>query len=197
QTARPAVAPFWSWWGGLVWLAVVAPAAVHLAVHWTDFSHGVLDRLLTPQNLGMMWLLFPLIKTLHELGHATATKAFGREVHDLGVMLLVVTPVPYVDASAAWAFPGKWRRIAVGAAGMAVELVLASLALYVWLAVEPGLVRALAFHVIVIAGISTLVFNANPLLRYDGYYILADLLEIPNLRARANRYLGYLGERYL
>src|SRR5262245_11741789 len=79
---------------------------------------------------------------------------------------------------------------------MLVELFLAALALFVWIAAEPGLVRVLAFNTILIAGVSTVLFNANPLLRYDGYYMLADWLEIPNLRSRANAYLGYLCERY-
>jgi putative peptide zinc metalloprotease protein len=115
----------------------------------------------------------------------------------MGVMLLVLTPVPYVDASSASAFRDKWQRILVGAAGILVELFIAAVALFIWLSVEPGLTRALAYNTIVIAGVSTVLFNGNPLLRYDGYYILADLVEIPNLRARANSYLGYLGERYL
>src|SRR5215510_10803669 len=96
-------------------------------------------------------------------------------------MLLVFAPLPYVDASAASGFRSKWRRALVGAAGMMVEVFVAALALYVWLTVEPGLIRALAFNTMVVAGISTVMFNGNPLLRYDGYYILSDVLEIPNL----------------
>jgi putative peptide zinc metalloprotease protein len=115
----------------------------------------------------------------------------------MGMMLLVFSPVPYVDASASSAFPSKWQRAVVGAAGMIVELVIASVAMFVWVSAEPGTVRTLAYNTIMIAGISTVMFNANPLLRFDGYYILADLIEIPNLRQRANQYLGYLCERYL
>jgi hypothetical protein len=115
----------------------------------------------------------------------------------MGLMLLVLSPVPYVDASASAAFPNKWQRAIVGGAGMVVELFMAAVALYVWVSVGPGTVRTLAYNTILIAGISTVVFNANPLLRFDGYYILADVLEIPNLRQRANNYLGYLCERYL
>jgi putative peptide zinc metalloprotease protein len=122
---------------------------------------------------------------------------FGGEVHEMGVMLLVLSPVPYVEASASSAFANKWQRAVVGAAGMIVELALAAIAVYIWVSVEPGAVRTLAYNTILIAGISTVIFNANPLLRFDGYYILADVLEIPNLRQRANTYLSYLGERYL
>jgi len=191
------VRPLFGWTGAAVWLAVVVPALLLVGMHWTDLTRGFLDRLFSAQTLVVLWLLFPVIKALHELGHAFATKAFGGEVHDMGVMLLVFTPVPYVDASSASAFRSKWQRILVGAAGMLVEVFLAALALYVWLSVEPGALSAVAYNTILIAGLTTILFNANPLLRYDGYYILADLLEIPNLRQRANAYLGYVCERYL
>ena len=190
---RPLVGPA----GAVAWVLVVLPALVLAGVYWTDLTRDTLDRLFSMQALFTIWLLFPLIKALHELGHAYTTKAFGGEVLDMGVMVLVMTPVPYVDASSASAFRSKWRRIAVGAAGMTVELFLAALALYVWLSVEAGLLRVITYNVILIAGVTTIFFNANPLLRYDGYYILGDLLEIPNLRQRSNKYLGYLCERYL
>jgi putative peptide zinc metalloprotease protein len=112
-------------------------------------------------------------------------------------MLLVLSPVPYVDASASWGFRDKRKRMAVGAAGIAVELFLGSLALFTWLIVEPGAVRAIAYNVMLISGVSTLLFNGNPLLRFDGYYVLADAIEIPNLGSRANQYLGYLFQRYV
>lgn len=191
------VRPLVGWLGALLWLAVVGAGSVLAATHWGDLSRDVVDRVMAPQSLLLLWLAFPAVKALHELGHAFVTKAWGGEVHDMGVMFLVFTPVPYVDASAASAFRSKWRRILVGAAGMLVELFIAALALGLWLSVQPGAVRTLAYNVVFIAGVSTLLFNANPLLRFDGYYILADLIEIPNLRARANAYLGYLAERYL
>ena len=193
----PLVRPFAGWLGALLWLGVVGPAVVLAGVHWSDLTHDILDWLFGARNLAIVWLLFPAIKILHELGHGVAVKAFGGEVHDMGVMVLVLTPVPYVDASSASALANKWQRIIVGAAGMLVELFVASLALFLWLSVEPGMVRTLAHNAILIGGISTLLFNGNPLLRYDGYYILADLLEIPNLGTRSNAYLGYLCERYL
>jgi putative peptide zinc metalloprotease protein len=197
NTLMPLARPLFGWFGALLWLAVVVPAVILTASHWSDLTMNMLDQVLVPQNLLLLWLLFPAIKAVHEFGHAFATKAFGGEVHDMGVMLLVFTPVPYVDASSSWAFRNKWQRVLVGAAGMLVELFVASLALFVWLNAEPGIVRGLAYNTIFIAGISTILFNANPLLRYDGYYILADLIEMPNLRGRSNAYLGYLCERYL
>lgn len=191
------VRPLLGWTGALLWLVVVGAAVGVAGAHWKDLTRDVVDRVLAPQSLLVLWLAFPIVKALHELGHAFTVKAFGGEVHDMGIMILVLTPVPYVDASSASAFRSKWQRAVVGAAGMLVELVIAGAALLVWLSVQPGVVRTFAYNVIFIAGVSTVVFNANPLLRFDGYYILADLLEIPNLRSRANAYLGYLAERYL
>jgi putative peptide zinc metalloprotease protein len=166
------------------------------ASHWTDLTEDITDRVLDPANLVLLWFVYPVVKALHELGHAYATRRWGGEVHEIGIMLLVLSPVPYVDATSAWGFKDKYRRMAVGAAGIAVELFLGSLALFVWLAVEPGVVRTVAYNVMLICGVSTLLFNGNPLLRFDGYYVLADAIEIPNLGSRSNQYLGYLFQRY-
>jgi putative peptide zinc metalloprotease protein len=193
----PVARPLFGWFGALLWLAVVIPAAVLFVTHWGDLTEGVLDRILVPRNLFAIWILFPIIKILHEFGHAFACKTYGGEVHDMGIMLLVIAPVPYVDATSSSAFREKWRRVVVGAAGMLVELFLAAIAIFVWINAEPGVVRSMAYNTIFIASVSTLLFNGNPLLRYDGYYILADLLEIPNLRNRSTQYLLYLCERYL
>ena len=197
ERTLPWARPLFGWLGALVWLAVVGTGMVLMVSHWTDLTENVVDRVLAPQNLLLLWLVYPLVKALHELGHAYATKKWGGEVHEIGIMLLVLVPVPYVDASSAWGFRDKGKRMVVGAAGIAVEAFLAALALFVWLSVESGAVRAVAYNVMLIGGISTLLFNGNPLLRFDGYYVLADAIEIPNLGTRANKYLGYLFQRYL
>lgn len=176
--------------GMLLWLAAAVPALVLTGVHWEALTGNLSDRVLSGQNLLLLWLVFPVVKLLHELGHAYTVKSGGGEVHELGLMLLVLTPVPYVDASAATGFRSKWQRALVGAAGMQVELFLAAIAVFAWISTEPGLVRAIAFNVALIGGVSTVVFNGNPLLRFDSYYILSDLIEIPNLGQRANRYWG-------
>lgn len=193
---RPLIDLLWSRWGGLLWLAVVLPALLMLAPQWAELSGNFSDRLLATNNLLLLWLVFPLIKVLHELGHAAATKRGGGEVHDLGVVMLVLIPVPYVEASAATVFKSKFERAMVAASGMVVELLIAAIAFYFWLLVEPSPLRAVLFNVMVVAGVSTLVFNGNPLLRYDAYYILSDLIEMPNLANRSMRYWGYLIERY-
>ena len=183
--------------GALLWLFVVGWALVLAASNWTELTKDLSGQLFGAENLLLMALVFPVAKLIHEFGHAMAVKARGGEVHEMGVMVLVLMPVPYVDASASLAFREKRDRMLVGATGMLSELLFAALAMFVWVNAEPGLLRALAYNVMVVAGVSTLVFNANPLLRFDGYYIFADLLEIPNLGQRANTYFGYLVRRYL
>lgn len=187
----------WSRAGLVLWLLVVVPAAVLIPPHWPELSNNFTDRVLAVDNLFIIYLVFPVLKALHEMGHATAVKARGGAVHDLGLIFLVMLPVPYVEASASIAFKSKYQRALVGAAGVAVELFAAALCFYVWLLVEPGPVRAALFNAMLIAGVSTLIFNGNPLLRYDAYYVLADLIEMPNLGARAQRYWRAVLERLL
>lgn len=193
----PLVHPLFGWIGALGWLAIVATAAALAAVHWPELTDNAVNRALAPYNLLLLCLVYPFIKVLHELGHAFATKVWGGEVHEMGITLLVFMPVPYVDASSASAFRDKRQRMVVSAAGILVELLVAALALFVWLSVEPGVVREIAFNVMLIGAVSTLLFNGNPLLRFDGYYVLADLVEIPNLATRSKKYLSYLLVRYL
>lgn len=191
------VRPLFGWLGILVWVLVVSTALILAASHWVDLSRDVSDRVWAPGNLLLLFFVYPLVKLLHEFGHAFSTKVWGGEVHEMGMMLLVFMPIPYVDASSAWGFRDKKKRAIVGAAGMAVEMFLAAIALFIWLNVEQGFVRAIAYNVMLIGGASTIFFNGNPLLRFDGYYIFADLIEIPNLASRANNYLGYLFQHYV
>src|SRR5262249_30045568 len=114
------IRPFFSGLGLVLWLLVVGTAMLLAAVHWHDLTEDIVDRVLVPHNILLLWLVFPVLKTLHEFGHAFATKAYGGEVHEMGVMLLVFPPFPYLDASAASAFRAKMARIMVGAAGMIV-----------------------------------------------------------------------------
>lgn len=194
---QPILGPLFSLAGFCVWLLVICCAVVLGAAHWPELSHGAADQILDPGNLLFLVLVYPLVKVCHELGHAIATKKWGGEVHEMGITLLVFVPIPYVDASAAAAIRSKYRRILVSAAGMMVELFLAAIALFVWINVEPGLLRLTAFNVMLIGGVSTVLFNGNPLLRFDAYYILKDAIEIPNLASRSSRFLTFLAQRYL
>lgn len=191
------VSPLFTIWGFLAWLALVGTGVVLAVMNWSTLATGHVDQLFSLTNVFFIAALYPIIKLLHEAGHAYATKVFGGAVHEVGVMLLILVPAPYVDATSATAFREKWKRVVVGGAGIMVELALSALAMIVWVNAEPGLLRAAAFNVMLIGSISTLLFNGNPLLRFDAYYILADLIEVPNLGARANKYFWYLAQRYL
>src|SRR5262249_22459387 len=193
----PLVRPLFTWFGFAVWLGLVITAAAIIVLNWTELTSNLSDRALAAENVFVILCIYPLLKAFHEMGHAYATKVWGGEVHEIGVMLLILIPIPYVDASAAAAFAEKRRRIVVGGAGILIELLFAAIAAIIWVNVTPGLLRTVAFNVMLIGGVSTVVFNGNPLLRFDGYYMLADLLEIPNLGSRANRYVFYLVQRYL
>ena len=194
--ALPVVGKFINLFGTILWFAVVTAALKVVTDNW-DAARAQSQGLLAPGNLPLFYLGLILIKTIHEFGHAFFCRKFGGEVHALGVMLMIFTPMPYVDATSSWSFRSRWQRVLVGAAGMIVELFFAALCAFVWANTGQGTLHSLAFNMMVIASVSTLVFNANPLLRFDGYYILSDVLEIPNLSQRANQHLRHLGERWL
>ena len=193
----PLVRPLFSWLGVVLFLGLAGYGIVLAGMHWAELTGNITDRVLAANSLLLLLITYPFVKALHELGHGYTVKRWGGEVHEIGVMFLVFIPVPYVDGSAASAFRGKWRRVLVGAAGILVEMSLAAVAVIVWVYAEEGMIRVMAFNVMLIGGVSTLFFNGNPLLRFDGYYILSDILEIPNLGIRANRYTGYLIQRHL
>jgi putative peptide zinc metalloprotease protein len=183
-------------WLAFVWLAVVAwgcTAAFENRQELVDKTQG----LLAVGNLPWLYLCLASLKLLHELGHAFVTKRYGGEVRTLGVMFLLFTPLPYVDATASWAFRNPWHRVYVGAAGMLVEFFLAAIGALVWSSTGAGLVNSIAFNVMIIGSVSSLIFNGNPLLRFDAYYMLSDAIEIPNLYQKAQQQWMYFGDRYL
>ena len=183
--------------GFLLWLIFVLSSLVTAFVHWPELTKNLVDRVLAGQNILILLVTFPIVKLFHEFGHAYAARVNGGEIHDMGVMFLILMPIPYVDATSSSAFASRWKRALVGSGGMLAELFLAAVALHIWLNIESGFVSAIMFNVMIIAGISTLLFNANPLIRFDGYYILADIIEIPNFGTRSTRYLGYLVQKYV
>ncbi|MFC1828479.1 hypothetical protein ACFL0O_02580 [Thermodesulfobacteriota bacterium] len=182
--------------GAVIWLLVVVAAGKVVVDHFemlTDQAQGIL----APDNLLLLYAGLVVIKTLHEFGHAAVCKRFGGEVHTMGVMLLVFTPLPYMDATSSWSFRSRWHRALVGGAGMIVEIFVAALAVFLWARTGPGTLHSLAYNIMFIASVSTVLFNGNPLLRFDGYYILSDILDIPNLSTRSMMHLRHLVERYI
>lgn len=140
-------------------------------------------------NLIYLWLTLSATKIVHEFGHGLSCKHFGGECHEMGVMLLVFSPCLYCDVSDSWMLRNKWHRIIIGAAGMYIEVVLSAIAIFIWWNTSPGLLNYLSLNVFFVTTVTTVIFNANPLMRYDGYYMLADYLEIPNLRPKAEKLL--------
>ena len=191
------VKPLFNAYALIMWLVLVFVAVTVAMMNWSSLVEHGQARFDDPKNLLWYWLLYPLIKTLHELGHAYATKIWGGVVHEMGVMLLVFFPVPYVDGSASHRFSSKRHRIVVSAAGIMVEVFLAAVAVFVWVNTDSGVAHDIAFDIIIIGGVSTVLFNANPLLRFDGYYIFSELIEMPNLGTRSTQYLGYLFKNYV
>jgi putative peptide zinc metalloprotease protein len=138
------------------------------------------------------WVCLAVVKIIHEFGHGLTAKHYGGEVHEMGILFLVLTPALYCDVTDSWLLPNKWRRIWISAAGIYVECFLASIATFVWWYSTPGLLNSLAMATMFICSVNTIMFNANPLLRYDGYYVMADWLEIPNLRIKSTQFFAYL-----
>lgn len=173
-------------------------AALTLVVVQFDVFHSRLPdfhSFFRAQNWLFLALTLCVTKILHEFGHGLSCKHFGGECHEIGIMMLVLTPCLYCNVSDSWMLPNRWHRAAIGAAGMYVELVLASICTFIWWFASPtSPISYICLNVMFISSVSTVMFNANPLLRYDGYYILSDILEIPNLRQKAstilNRKLG-------
>ena len=145
------------------------------------------------KTIAYLWVALGVVKVIHEFGHGLSCKYFGGEVHEMGFLLLCLSPAMYCNVSDSWTLPNKWHRIIIGGAGIYVELMIAAIATFVWWNVTSNpFVSHMSLCVMVICSVSTVVFNGNPLMRYDGYYVLADWIEIPNLRDRANRYLSNL-----
>lgn len=169
----------------IAWCAAVLFALVMAVANWAALAGHARAYVGSSSFLLLTWLSFPVIKALHEMCHALAVRHWGGEVHGTGITLFALMPSPYMDASAAAAFGARHQRVVVGAAGVMCELFIAAVALMVWFVVEPGLVRDLAFVCMFTGSVSTLAFNGNPLLKFDAYYVLCDLLELPNLASRS------------
>ncbi|MFT7371946.1 MAG: putative peptide zinc metalloprotease protein [Oleiphilaceae bacterium] len=184
-------------WVLLVTISLIIVGSLLTFGHWFALTEHFSVRFMSPQNLLLIWLIYPLVKLFHELGHAISAKHWGGEIHDMGLMFIVFMPVPYVDASSSYQFSDKHHRMMVAAAGIFIELLLAALGVVLWTILEDGLVRDIAFNIAVVGGLSTLFINGNPLLRFDGYYVFSDAIEIPNLAGRSTQYLGYLGQKII
>jgi putative peptide zinc metalloprotease protein len=178
-----------------VWSAVVATAVYQVASHWDQVVGGG-TMVLASDNwiwLGLSWIF---LKLIHETAHGMACKRFGGDVRQCGIVLIVMIPLPFVDVTSSWRFGSKWQRIFVAAAGMYVEVFIAALAAIVWCYSDVGPIRQHAFNLMLAGSVTTLLFNANPLMRFDGYYMLSDWLEMPNLGTHGQQWMKWVGKKY-
>ncbi len=182
--------------GFFVWCAVVLAGVVSLGLHWPRFMRGF-DGILARDN--WLWLIavWAALKIAHELSHGLFCKHFGAAVREVGVIFVLFIPMGYVDATASLGFASRWRRIMVASAGIYAEFFLAALAAIFWARTADGTAATIAHNVIFTGTVVTLLLNANPLMRFDGYYILGDLLGIPNLATRGRTWVRTLLARLL
>lgn len=146
-----------------------------------------LAEFLSKGNLLLLAVAVVVVKLLHELGHAIAAYRQGCACHELGVLLLAGMPTLYCDVSDAWTLPHRWSRLCVSIAGIWMELLIAAMAFVLWSTSVPGLVHAICFNLMVVCSVGTVMFNANPLVRYDGYFVLMDLTGVSNLGHRSRQ----------
>ncbi len=177
---------------------MIAVAMMLVIRRWPDFVYMFKEQFFTLLNLPIIIAAYWLIKVIHEFGHGFTCKNFGGEVHEIGFMFLVLAPFLYCNVTDSWTFEKKIYRIMTTAAGIMTEVMLAAIAAIVWAFTEPpGFIHAFSFNIAVLCSLSTILFNANPLMRFDGYYMIMDLMEVPNLRQRASRLMNYLFIRYI
>ena len=184
---------------GVISVLFMLSALLLVLSNWNSFVSKLpaYHEFFTLKTVFYLWIALGSVKIIHEFGHGLSCKAFRGEVHEMGALFLVFSPCLYCNVSDSWTLPNKWHRIIISAAGIWVELVIAAAATWVWWWSEPGgFVNNLSMSLMVVCSVSTVVFNANPLMRFDGYYVMADWLEIPNLREKSNKYLLEIAQEY-
>ncbi len=188
-----------SWWFFLLSCGLMAGAILLVATHFDTFLAKLpsYHEFFSFKTAIYLWIALGVVKVIHEFGHGLSCRYFGGEVHEMGFLLMCFSPALYCNVSDAWILPNKWHRIIISAAGIYVELVIAAIATFVWwnTPTQP-FIHNLSLSLMIVCSISTVVFNANPLMRFDGYYVLADWLEIPNLREKSNRYLKHVVQEH-
>ena len=172
----------------IIWLMVCSYATVRFAMDWQRFFQNSV-QVFTRDGFLWMGATWLLLKLVHELAHAVACRKLGGTTGDCGILFLLMIPLPFVDVTSSWRFSNKYHRMLVSAAGMLAEIFIAAIATIVWCNSGPGVVSFYASSIMVAASLHTLLFNANPLLKFDGYHILADWLEIPNLASHGHRFV--------
>lgn len=180
----PLVRPIMSRAGLMVVLLASLFGMVLVARQWDSFTHGVMD-ILTPSGILGFMLAIVISKMLHEMGHALVATYYGVRVAHMGVAFVVLWPMLYTDTSESWRLRSHRQRLAISIAGISVEMALAGLSTLAWALMDDGPARQAALYLATTGWVLTLALNVSPFLRFDGYFILSDLLDFPNLHERA------------
>ncbi len=179
-----------------IWIGVVAFASIRIFQQPDELAYSA-QGLFTGN--AWIWMLATLVglKAVHELAHGLFCHRFGGHVKETGIVFILFIPMPYVDVTSCWSFPSKWKRMAVAAAGMYVEVFIAALAAIAWSMSHDPVMKYHLFNVMLLGSLTTVLFNANFLMRFDGYYILSDFFEIPNLYQKGQQFVNGLGRRFI
>ena len=176
----PWLAWLFTWPSFLGWCVLVMFGVTAVAQQWDTFMSGV-SSYISPSSWVALWGTWILLKLVHETAHGLVCRKYGGRVGMSGVVLILFSPIAFVDVTSSWRFRSKWQRIFTAAAGMYVEFAIAAAAAIVWRSSDPGWLKTTCHQVVTAASLSTVIFNANPLMRFDGYYMLTDFLGLPNL----------------
>jgi len=180
--------------GALIWMVVVMWGGFTFLTNASEFIHRRVSSF-SPDDILWFVVAWLVLKLVHESAHGIVCKRFGGRVTSFGILLLLFIPLPFVDVTSSWRFASKWRRILTSAAGMLIEVFIAAIACLIWAESSPGPLQYHAGNVMVAATLHTLLFNANPLMKFDGYYMLSDGLEIPNLSDHGRQYVKSVFKR--
>lgn len=187
------IQPYTQWvfskWFLVAWILVGLVALRVMYCEWDQIGNASVGIL---SGFKWLWMLviWVALKVVHEAAHGVACRRYGGEVPDAGVLILLFTPMAFVNVTTSWRFSNRWQRIVVAAAGMYVELFLACVSLIVWANLPDGVLADVCFNVFIMASVTTILFNANPLMRFDGYYMLSDFMGIPNLYPKGTKWFG-------
>ena len=188
KSIQPATEWLFSSWFFVLWVMIGVYSLVCLVDNWQRVYASSANVL---SSGSWIWLLITwfVLKVVHESAHGIACRKYGGEVPEFGVVFILFAPMAFVNVTSMWRFVNRWQRMVVSAAGMYVEFLVAFLAIIVWSQTD-GVVASIAFSVMVMSSVTTILFNANPLMRFDGYFLLSDLLAIPNLYGKGGQWFS-------
>ncbi len=189
ERVTPGLGWMFAWPMLVLWLLLGLVSCALINEHYREFCDSAIG-ILSPDRWFWLLVIWVALKIVHESAHGVACKRFGGTVPRAGLLFLLLAPLAFVDVTSSWRMASRRRRMIVAAAGMYIELLVAFIGVLIWVNAPDGWTRDLAYNVVVMAGISTILFNANPLIRFDGYYLLSDAVGIVNLYGKGQAWFG-------